>query len=137
MTTYLIYNGYIHDIYLFKRAYFVVIVGSGAVTIDTCLVVNRLDVHYILVPDNKCDQKFKGTDHFVFIRLVQTCYTETVAHPSGRDEDDRWRLEIQSTDNTRARMTVVIEYRTWYVLKIILKHAHTYLAMYNFSPSGQ
>ena len=38
-------NGYIHDIYLFERAYVVAIVGSCAVAIDTCLVVNSRQLH--------------------------------------------------------------------------------------------
>ena len=60
-----------YDLCMLKRDYFVAIVGTAQWSLK--LASWLMDVNYILIPDNNCDQKFKGTDHFVFIRLVRTC----------------------------------------------------------------
>ena len=54
----------------------------------------------------------------------------TVAHPSDRDEDDRWRLKIQSTDNYNTcqlgMSLLLVNTRYGICFKIILKtYTHT------------
>ena len=53
--------GVFYDLYMLKRDYFVAIVGTAQWSLK--LASWLIDVNYILVPDNNCDQKFKGTDH--------------------------------------------------------------------------
>ena len=125
--------GVFYDLYMLKRDYFVAIVGTAQWSLK--LASWLIDVNYILVPDNNCDKKFKGTDHVVFIPPCSNMPQTTVAHPSGRDKDDRWRLKIQSTDNTCRLMTLLSVNTGYGMFQNNFKNTHTYTAMYCFPPT--
>ena len=99
-----------------------------------------MDVNYILIPDNNCDQKFKGTDRFVFIRLVRTCLRQPwrTLPAATRTIDGAWRF-------SRPTITILVNLGwvccRWtpdmvYMLQNNFENIHTYTAMYCFSPSG-
>ena len=109
---------------------------NGAVVIETRLVVNR---RQLLIPDNNCDQKFKGTDHFVFIRLVRTCLRQPrrTLPAATRTIDGAWRFSRPTiTLLSTWDEFVVGEHRIRYMLQNNFENIHTYTTMYCFSPSG-
>ena len=53
-----------------------------------------------------------------------------------RDEDDRWRLKTQSTDNTCQLGIILLSVNTGYgMFQNNFENTHTYTAMYCFSPT--